>query len=490
MGKTEEGRARTVARAPVFAWLHLPRVRRGLAAGLVVLSTGGLVLARTPLGGARATPETHVATAGGSNAATFSGPGVHGRFALSHGAVLAGPNQRVYAEVDAVADAADQRAARAPLAMAVVLDTSGSMSGEKIDEAKRACIQMVSDMRDDDEIAFVRYASDTELVQPLARVGNVRDALIAKIRRIEAAGGTNIPPALAQAMATLGKAGQGRVRRVVLASDGLDSTRALAEQYAKSSAERGVTVSSMGIGLDFDEAYMGGVARAGRGNFGFVKDGASLATFLHRELEETAGTTVEGLRVRIRLPEGLRLVAAPGCDARQVGSEVELGLGSLFAGDERRIIVELAASLSAGDVRGFEGTVAWAAVGGDTTTARFSGVRLLGTDDRLAVDAARDGAVLANAASVLASARQIEAADAYARGDGARAQALIDENMKELAVAATAAPAAAPALEAQQRAYARDRAAFAAPPSSEHGRAAAKAAAEQNMANGTRAAGF
>jgi Ca-activated chloride channel family protein len=475
----------------IHAWFRLPRVRRGLAAGLVVLSTGGLVLARTP-NGLAAHPETHVVTAGGSNAATFSGPGVTGRFALSHSAVLAGGERRIFAELDLKADPAARRVERAPLAIAVALDTSGSMGGEKIQEAKRSVIQLIRDMRDDDEIAFVRYASDTELVQPLARVGEVRQRLIARIEALEANGGTNIPPALQQAMTALASAGKGRVKRVVLASDGLDSTRAMAEQIAKSSAERGITVSSMGIGLDFDEGYMGGVARAGHGNFAFVKDAATLATFLHRELEETATATVENLTARVALPDGVRFVQAFGADARAVGSgEIELSMGSLFAGDERRVIVELAASIPTGDRRGFEGRVAWSAVGGDTATARFAGLSITGSSDALAVDEGRDGAVIANATSVLASYRQIQAAEAYSRGETGRAQALIDDNMRDLAAAATAAPAAAPALEAQQRAYEKDRKTFAAaPPASDVGRAAAKAAAAKNLDNTVRNSGF
>ncbi len=493
MSTDDSGAVRQAKKHPsspgVQAWLRLPRIRRGLAAGLVVLSTGGLVLARTPIHGGGTGPEIHVATAGGSNATSFSGPGVRGRFALSHTAVLAGGERRVFAELDLRADAGDRAVTRAPLSIAVVLDTSGSMGGEKIDEAKRACERLIGDMRDDDEIAFVRYSSDTELVQPLARVGQVREALVRRIRAIEANGGTNIPPALQQAMQALSDAGKGRVRRVVLASDGLDASRALAEQYAKQSAAKGVTVSSMGIGLDFDEGYMGGVARAGHGNFGFVKDGASLATFLHRELEETAGTTVEGITARVRLPEGVRFVQATGADARQLGGgEIELAVGSLFAGDERRIIVELQASVAAGERRDFEGSVAWSAVAGDTATARFDGVALTGSNDALAVDGGRDGAVLANAASVLASAREIEAAAAYARGDDKQAKALIDQNVVELAVAASAAPAAAAtALAAQQRDYERDRRAFAAPPSSDSGRSAAKAAAAKNLGNAGRA---
>jgi Ca-activated chloride channel family protein len=457
-----------------------------------VLSTGGLVLARTPLGGGLlAGPEAHVTLNGGENAASFSGPGVHGRFALSHRAVLAGGDGRLFAELDLRADPAERRIARAPLSIAVVLDTSGSMSGEKIAEAKRACIRLIGDMRDDDEIGFVRYSDTTDLVQPLARVGQVREGLVRRIEAIEAGGGTNIPPALALGMQTLSDAAGGRVRRVVLASDGLDSTRALAEEYARKSAERGITVSSMGIGLDFDEGYMGGLARAGHGNFGFVKDTATLATFLHRELEETATTTVEGVKARLHLPDGVRFVGATGADARQIGSEVELSVGSLFAGDERRVIVELAATLPAGDRRAFEGSVSWSAVGGDTASARFAGISLAGTSDPLAVQEGRDGAVLANAASVVASVRQVEAAEAYARGDVARAQAIIDKNVRDLQAAATAAPAAAPALAAQWRSYETDQRSFAtAPPASDLGRSAAKASAAKNVYNHSRAYGF
>jgi len=469
----------------IHTWFRLPRVRRGLAVSMVVLATGGLVLSRTPASaGTPGTPDTHVALAGGSNAATWSGPGVHGRFALSHTTVLARGEQRIYAELDLKADPAERRVERAPLALAVVLDTSGSMGGEKIDRAKDSVVRLIREMRDDDQIAFVRYASDTELVQPLARVGSVREALIARVQRIQAEGGTNIPPALRQGLDALAEAGKGRVRRVVLASDGLDASRALSEQIARDSTNRGITVSSMGIGLDFDEGYMGGVAVAGHGNFAFVKDGAALATFLHRELEETASTTAQNVIARVRLPEGVRFVRAIGGEAHVgAGGDLEIAVGAMFAGDEQRVLVELTARVPVAQSRGFEGSVAWSVVGGDTATARFAGVSVTGSDDALAVDQGRDGAVLANAVSVLASARQIEAAAAYERGDTATARTLIEGNEHDLAAAASAAPApAAAALMQQQAAYGETKRTFAAP-ASPKSHAAAKAGAARDFDN-------
>ena len=365
----------------IHAWFRRSRVRSGLAVSLVVLSTGGLVLARTPLGGVAMTgPDTHVTLAGGSNATTFKGPGVSGRIALSHTKVLARGDQRVFAEIDLKADPAEQRVARAPLSIAIVLDTSGSMGGEKIEQAKRSAIRMIREMRDDDEIAFVRYASDTELVQPLARVGYVREALIARVQGISAGGGTNIPPALSQGLAALATASAGRVKRVVLASDGLDSSRVVAEQIARDASGRGVTVSSMGIGLDFDEGYMGGVAVAGHGNFAFVKDASALATFLHRELEETATTMAQNVTARVRLPDGFHFVRAIGGSGHVEGGDLVVSAGSLFAGDERRIIVELGASVPLGQTRGFEGSVGWQAIGGDT--ARYGSSALVSTSSR------------------------------------------------------------------------------------------------------------
>jgi len=475
----------------IHAWFRLPRVRRGLAVSSIVLCTGGLVLARTPAGASpRLAPDRHVTVAGGSNAASFRGPGVEGRFALSHTRALARGEQRVFAELDLKADAAERRVERAPLAIAVVLDTSGSMGGEKIEEAKRSAIRLIGEMRDDDEIAFVRYASDTEIVQPLARVGVVRQELVRRVSMLQASGGTNIPPALDAGIAQLRGASAGRVRRVVLASDGLDASRAQSELIARSASAQGATISSMGIGLDFDEGYMGGVAVAGHGNFAFVKDASALATFLHRELEETAGTVAQNVTARVHLPAGVRFVQAMGADGRMDrGGDLALSVGAMFAGDERRVMIELAVTAPIGEKRDFDGSVAWNAIGGDTVTARFGGVSITGTDDALAADEGRDGSVLANATSVLASARQIEAAEAYERGDVARAQTLVDQNVRDLAAAATAAPSAAPALMAQQRAYTETKRAFAAPRSN-HTNAAAKAGAAKDFSNLGRNAGY
>ena len=472
---------------PIADWLQSPRVRRTIAASAVVLATGGLVLFRSPES-SLASPL--VSQASGTQA-TFAGPGLHGSVGLSQSAVLAGGDRDVYAEVRIGADPVQRGTTRAPFALAIALDTSGSMNGEKIEQAKRAVLELVRDMRDDDQIAVIRYSSSASVVQPLARVGDVRDSLATQVRQIEADGGTAIPLGMRAAMNALQEAGRGRVRRVVLVSDGLDSSRMDSERIAEESFGHGVTTSSLGIGLDFDEAYMGAVARDGHGNFAFVKDGAALSAFLERELNETATTTIEGAKVRLDLPAGLHFVSATGADARVLDDHaIELQFGSLFARDERRAIVHLTARLDAGESERLAATAEWTQVSTSEATpfvparVAVAPLALRGAVDQATVDGSRDGVVLADATSVIASEREIQAADAYSRGDVTRAQALIDKNVADLAAAEAAAPApVAAAIKKQVATYHATKESFRAAPGSGAGRVAAKSVFQRDWEN-------
>jgi Ca-activated chloride channel family protein len=484
-----------MAGSPISLWLRSSKFRRAFALSAVVLASGGLVLYKAPSSAADPLHDARVPlTADGKNAVAFSGPGAHGVLSLSHTKVLAGTSTPVYAEVKLVADSTSEKApVRAPISLAVVLDTSGSMSGEKIEDAKRSVLRLIADMRDEDEITVIRYSDTSELIQPLARVGTVRSELSSRIRQLDAGGGTNIPGGLSHGLRSLDEAAKGRVRRIVLVSDGLDGTRAQAESLARSSFSSGITVSSLGIGLDFDESYMGAVAQSGHGNFAFIKDGGTLAGFLKRELEQTALTTVENARVMIEVPSGMRFVSATGADASVTGSGIELRLGSLFAGDERRVIVELAAdSVSVGSTAVLHTTASWNRVGQVSSTIGVPTLSLTASLDPSEVERGRDGAVLASATSVVASKRQLEAANAYARGDIATATTLTAQNEVALGAALRAAPpAAAPALTAQMDAYTKQKKGFAAfRPSSAEGKTVTKSAAVKDLDNLNRASTF
>lgn len=465
----------------ILAWLRTSPARHGLAFSVSIVALGGMFLLRAGSGGGSlVTPSVALAQPVG-----IAQGGLRGGLALSQRVVSAGKDQRFFAEIKLKATETDAARQRAPLSLVVAVDTSGSMSGEKIEDARKAVARLIQDMRDDDEVALVRFSSDAEVLQPLARVGDVRQRLLEKVSKLRAEGGTAIPKALQSALQSIAESAPQRVRRVILASDGIDSGRSDAEQIARQAAARGMVVSSLGIGLDFDEAYLGAVAQAGHGNFGFVREGSDLVGFLKKELDEGSTTTVQNAEVRVTLPDGVRMVQAAGASAQVHGNVVTLQVGSLFAGDERRVVLELAASMADGQVRPIEAAIQWQQVGGGAERAALGKAEILASSDPVAVEKSRDGAVLASVTSVIASRRQIEAVEAYNRGDQAGAQKLIDQNLMDLQVARAVAPAPlAKSLDAQSSSYSTTKQHFKdAKPGSEAGKVSAKKAAEKNVSN-------
>lgn len=189
----------------------------------------------------------------------------------------------------------------------------------------------------------------------------------------------------------------------------------------------------------------------------------------------------------------MRLVRAVGGDASQgEGGEVTVRLGSLFAGDERRVTLELDVQLADGEQAPLAGQVTWDRVGAGPESATLAGLQLVGTSDSRTAETSRDPAIGASVESAVASVRQMEAAEAYAKGNTARAQQIIAENVASLAAAATAAPAAeAEALRKQEAAYKETADGFrAAPPASPEGKVKAKASMAQDSGNLGRKAAF
>src|SRR5262249_55780545 len=159
-----------------FRWID-PHTRRSMALSAVVLSLTGLVLADR---GVRARNDVDIATgpvvadSPSPTSSPFSARGAAGRFAVSHGRLLASGIRPMHIELRVRADqSSDVVDARAPVAMVLVIDTSGSMAGRKIEDARSSAIAMLDEMQADDMVSVVRFATQSEVLVPLGRVGDV-----------------------------------------------------------------------------------------------------------------------------------------------------------------------------------------------------------------------------------------------------------------------------------------------------------------------------
>jgi Mg-chelatase subunit ChlD len=198
--------------------------------------------------------------------------------------------------------------ARAPLSVHVVLDTSGSMAGRAIEDAKAAAVAVVGKLAPGDDFSMVTFSNEAHLLVADGRIGDRRGDVVARIGHVEAEGGTNISAGLdlAYVQAHAAPAGSDGVRIVMLLSDGHANAGesrpdALAERASRAFQD-GIQTSAFGLGGDFDAALMSQIADRGAGGYYYLADSSQIAAALSTEIDarlRPVATAVE-LRVRVR----------------------------------------------------------------------------------------------------------------------------------------------------------------------------------------------
>jgi Ca-activated chloride channel family protein len=321
------------------------RLRRSPLAIALLLLAGTLVLGAT----------LHRQASGAANAAldrsalplTFTAPGagpVHFAGNLDRGAVLANGDGIVRMELSLRADPTRGAALRLPTDLVVVLDRSGSMSGEKITQARAAIRALVDRLGPQDRFALVTYSDGVEIRVPLAQATDAaRSGWFETVEGVSAQGGTNMSAGLDMGLGLVNAARvSGRSPRVILISDGLanqgDASREGLRARASRAASGEYALSTVGVGADFDEDLMAALADAGTGNFYYLENAVNLSEIFASELSTARETVASGVTIRFMPAPGVELVDAAGypLERSQDGS-VLVRPGSLFSGQDRRL---------------------------------------------------------------------------------------------------------------------------------------------------------
>jgi Ca-activated chloride channel family protein len=242
----------------------------------------------------------------------------------------------------------ERHAVGRPTDLVIVLDRSGSMMGEKIEHARAAVRELVSQLAPDDRFALVTYSDGAALTIPLAPASaEARAPWLATVASIAAEGNTNMSGGLDLALDVIERArSAGRTARAILISDGLanqgDSTPEGLRNRAGRAARGEYVLSAVGVGADFNEYLMRTLADAGTGNYYYLRNGVELASVFATEFDAARTTVASGVAVEIAPGHGVRVVDAGGYPLEQSGTTVRFRPGALFAGQERRVWLTLA----------------------------------------------------------------------------------------------------------------------------------------------------
>jgi Ca-activated chloride channel family protein len=189
-----------------------------------------------------------------------------------------------------------------------VIDTSGSMHGESMEQARGALLLALGRLRRRDRFNLIRFNDHTEGLFPRAQTATPGHIAAARryVRALEAEGGTEMAPALQLALQR--GAGQGGLRQVIFLTDGsVGNEQALFRLIRECLGDS--RLFTVGIGSAPNSYFMRKAARFGRGSFTYVGDTG--------EVEETMSALVERLErpalthIQLELPPQLRLERLP-----------------------------------------------------------------------------------------------------------------------------------------------------------------------------------
>jgi Ca-activated chloride channel family protein len=316
-----------------------------------LLMAGALLVGTAAIGaaarGTRRGPGPKATNAAATFRAPTSGP-VTFTGTLDRRAVLLGGDGIARVEL-VIADAAGEasRAPRRPTDVVIVLDRSGSMTGEKMEHAAAAVRELVGQLGAEDRFALVTYSDEATIAIPLARAGDrARRAWASAVGEIRPDGSTNMSSGLDLGLDLIeGARAAGRVPRVILISDGLanvgDPSPDGLTRRARRAAQGEYMLSTVGVGADFNEHLMTALADAGTGNYYYVRDTRGLGDVFAREFDAARTTVASGLAVRIDPAPGVRVIDAAGYPLERSADGVVFRPGALFAGQERRVWVTL-----------------------------------------------------------------------------------------------------------------------------------------------------
>jgi Ca-activated chloride channel family protein len=329
----------------------------------------------------------------------------------------------VFAHV-AVRASHPEDARRVPVNLALVLDRSGSMRGQKLADAKRAARELVMRLGPEDRLALVHYGTDVIAFPSTLMTEEARQQLLTSVDAIQDEGSTNISGALEAAAAELRPHVHSfRVSRIILVSDGQPTVGRVepAEfaQLTRGYRDTGLTVSGLGVGEDFNEQLMQGIAEQGGGFYGFIDQPERLATILQRELEQAAATMARQVELRLELPPSVREAEVLGMKARREGRWLRVPLYDLAGGQQARVVVKLTldASDEGSPVEVLNARVAYLDV--HTEARAEAGILLTAkvAEDEALVRAHLDREVRVNAVRALGAQQMLAATEKMKEGD-------------------------------------------------------------------------
>lgn len=264
---------------------------------------------------------------------------------LSHPYVLSGESQRVYLKVALRGDKQEgvTERERPSVNLALVLDKSGSMSGQKIEDVKQAARMILDRLQPTDTVSVIVYDNEARVVVPATRIENpgmIRE----QIDLITADGGTALYAGLMSGAEQVRQyVSDHQVNRVILLSDGMANVGPQTPHELGAVGldliRRGISVSTIGLGLDYNEDLMSTLAAKSDGFHRFLNNTEDLYATLDWEMGKMTSVVANNVTVTLKFADGIRPVNV-GREGVINGQDVTVRMNQVFGDHEIYVLTE------------------------------------------------------------------------------------------------------------------------------------------------------
>ena len=264
---------------------------------------------------------------------------------LAHAIMKGDEGQRNYLRIGLKGCRPEPNRDRTPVNVAFVIDRSGSMAGQALEQARAAAIMAVHRLGPADIASVVTFDHVAQLLVDAQRVTDP-DVFIDRVTRIAVGGTTAIHAGVVLGAIEVGKfKASGRLNRVILLSDGQANVGPRRpDEFAALGAAlfaEGISVTTIGLGTGYNEDLMLELARSSDGNHAFAREPSDLITIFNKEFDDVLGSCAQTVSIDIDLVPGVRVVRSLSREGSIDGQRATFRLNQLYAATEHYLLLEL-----------------------------------------------------------------------------------------------------------------------------------------------------
>ena len=267
------------------------------------------------------------------------------RVEIDRAILPAGGTQRAVVKITLDAPPPPEKSIRPAVNLAIVLDRSGSMAGQKLERAKDAAIEALRHLGPMDMFSVVVYDHNVSTVVSAQHATNI-EWIEGRIRQIRSGGNTALFGGVSQGAAEVRKnLGGNYVHRIILLSDGLANVGPSSPEdlgrLGVALIKESISVTTVGVGTDYNEDLMTRLSQNSDGNTYFVESSRDLPRIFTAELGDVLSVVAKKVHVIIECPGGVKPLNIIGREGRIKGRIVELSLNQLYGSQEKYALIEV-----------------------------------------------------------------------------------------------------------------------------------------------------